>query len=304
METRKHIEETALKETAGKRVTLQLRDGSVTTDKLHEGAVTEDKIGSGAVTGDKIGKHTITDYNLDANLLNQIQTSKEGVAMATKFGNSTLAGVSQKTLTDAINALWSKIEELTGETYHGIVMQVDPDYFIGEAGDTVPVHFSAHTANTNGVFETIQVFVDGEPVAAPGEEVQEYSIDFSVSDTCVLRCDAQILGVDYTESKVIYRYDAFWMGGGATYADVMDEEHRKAVTSNLRMAQDVTMTGGQHLVIVMGETLYSKFIRADLNGIEIGFGTPVTFVVDGKNFVQLVSEATYAAGDYNIDING
>jgi hypothetical protein len=60
---------------------------------------------------------------------------------------------------------------------------------------------------------------------------------------------------------------------------------------------------GQHIIIIVGESLAGGFLRADLNSVEINF-TESTVTVDGKNYKVFTSEEAYSAGTYNIDING
>jgi hypothetical protein len=70
-----------------------------------------------------------------------------------------------------------------------------------------------------------------------------------------------------------------------------------------RAAKDVTLTSGQHIIIVMGQYMRPGFIRADINGVEIEF-TESTYIENGNTYAVLTSVNTYQSGTYNIDING
>jgi hypothetical protein len=71
----------------------------------------------------------------------------------------------------------------------------------------------------------------------------------------------------------------------------------------MRGAHDVEVGDGEHIIIVLGDSLAPGFIRADINGVEIAFDE-TSVVVDEKIYKVLTSENTYQEGTYNIDING
>jgi hypothetical protein len=71
----------------------------------------------------------------------------------------------------------------------------------------------------------------------------------------------------------------------------------------MRGAYDVDVAQGQHIIIIVGESLAGGFLRADLNSVEIPF-TESTVTVDGKNYKVFTSENVYNVGSYNIDVNG
>jgi predicted ATPase len=64
----------------------------------------------------------------------------------------------------------------------------------------------------------------------------------------------------------------------------------------------IDTAAGQNLVIVIEDILRDRFVRADMNGVEIQF-TETTQTISGKTYKVLTSENTYQAGTYNIDIN-
>lgn len=233
-------------------------------------------------------------------LIDTIQKVLADTAVSNEFGQSTTRGVSQKTLTEALNKLWQKIEDMTGEVLQGISMSVTPDYFISEDGCSV--HISANTVETNGIFEHIAFYANGTLIAE-ADNVDYFDHDFHVDETTVIMCKAKILGVEYTRQHVITHYNSFWLGAGAAYSDIMDVEHVIPITNGMRGAYNVDVAQGQHIIIIVGESLAAGFLRADLNSVEINF-TESTVTVDGKNYKVFTSEEVYSAGTYNIDING
>lgn len=223
-----------------------------------------------------------------------------GMAVMQEFGDSESFGISQKKITAAINQLWEKLEEITGEIYQGINMVVTPDYFISEDGATV--HITASTVEANGIFEHIAFYGNGTLISE-ASNVDYFELDHHINETTIIMCKAKILGVEYSRQHVITHYNSFWIGAGDTYQDIMDVEHVIPITNGMRGAYDVDVAQGDHIIIVVGESLAGGFLRADMNSVEIQF-TESTIVVDGNSYRVFTSENAYTAGTYNIDING
>ena len=237
---------------------------------------------------------------MDLEIESFLQSVSGGSAITDQFGNSELVAVNQKVHTAAINKIYEILEDITGNIYHGINMVVTPEYFIGEDGATVSI--TANTTETNGIFEFIEFYIN-ESLIARGENVDYFTYNTTINETSVVKCVAKILGVEYTRKKLITHYNSFWLGAGAAYSDIMDVEHVIPITNGMRGAYDVDVAQGQHIIIIVGESLAGGFLRADLNGVEIPF-TESTITVDNKNYRVFTSENTYNAGTFNIDING
>lgn len=238
--------------------------------------------------------------SMDLEIESFLQSVAGGSAITDQFGDSELVAVNQKVHTAAINKIYEILEDITGNIYHGINMVVTPEYFIGEDGATVSI--TANTTETNGIFEFIEFYINGTLIAR-GENVDSFSYNTEINETSVVKCVAKILGVEYTREKLITHYNSFWLGAGATYSDIMDVEHVIPITNGMRGAYDVDVAQGQHIIIIVGESLAGGFLRADLNSVEINF-TESTVTVDGKNYKVFTSDEVYSAGTYNIDING
>ena len=231
-----------------------------------------------------------------------LRSTEFGVALANEFGDNTFIGVNQKILTESLNKLWAKFEDITGEVLQGINMVVTPTFFISENG--CDIHVSANTVETNGIFENIKFFINGELIHEESETEYvsfDYHIDNKDTYDYVVMCKAKIMGIEYTRQQIITRYNEFFIGAGSTYTDILDFAHSKQLNGTMRHNYDIEFNNGDKLIIVMGSTLRDGFIRADLNGVEIEL-TEQTVTIGSKQYVVLTSEP-WSAGDYNIDIN-
>lgn len=285
--------------------TQDLADGAVTSEKIKDGEVKTADIADGAVTPEKLSDRIVPEVikplleplkDRDNDLQNQIDSLQiSGLALSNKFGDDPHIGISQKTLTAAINDIWYKLEEITGETLVGINLTVTPEYYIGEEG--CDVNIAAETVTENGIIEYIKLFVNDELVAE-GEDEHEFEFDVHISDTSEIKCLAQVLGVVYERKVTITHYSPFWVGAGSDYSSVMTTDNLRNIGGNY----NIPFTAGQNLIIVIEDILRDRFVRADMNGVEIQF-TETTQTISGKTYKVLTSENTYQAGTYNIDIN-
>lgn len=95
----------------------------------------------------------------------------------------------------------------------------------------------------------------------------------------------------------------FWLGAGTSYLDIMNSAHEIPIKSNMRGAYDISVSEGDYIILVIYESLRKYFIRADMNGFEIPFSES-TISIGDYTYSVFISENTYEAGTYNIDING
>lgn len=306
---------------------------AVTADKIMDQAITGDDIGRGipngkladysvstrniqphAVTFDKMNEETlayfqglaqnITDrFNRIAeDLENQVGALDEsGAAFSDRFGPNPHIGISQQALTDAWNNVYHLLEEALNRTLLGFTWNVTPTYIYGEWPTTIRI--TALPTNPEDKFEYIKLSVDGETVDEVVEKVSTYAFNVDLQESVNIRMDAQVLGVAYYRATEVRHYDSFWMGGGANYADVMIEADNINFSEGTRLAKDVTVGDGEHIIIVMGNTWVPAFIRADMNGAEIEFDE-TTVTIGDNSYKVLTSKNVFEAGTYNIDING
>lgn len=292
-EVEKYVGKSKMTGKPKKRFSFIIGNKAVTSDKIDDEAVTPEKVHPSVI--DKMVKPLLTD------LQNQVDSySKHGIAVSNQFGSDPYIGISQKTLTEAFNAVWEKLAEITGESYNGIEMTVTPDYFISEDG--CQVHITASSMAANGIFEHIAFYANGELITeAENTDYLEY--DAQIDETTVIKCTAKIMGIEYTKEKAVTHYNSFWLGCGASYADIMDVEHVIPIANGMRGAYDVQAAENDRIIVVVGESLKKGFIRADINGAEIPF-IESDITLDGVQYHVYTSENTYVAGTYNVDING
>ena len=237
----------------------------------------------------------INDYQNQINSL----TDPHGAAISNNFGDNPLIGISQKTITEAFNTVWDKIDEITGGDANSIDMTVTPEYYIGEGGCTV--NYSATSTGLSGIFEHIEFLVNGVKVDE-ADNVEELSGSTHINGTSVITCNAKVMGKVKTVEKTINNYSSFYLGAGTQYSDIMDVEHVINFDGTVSGRYDVTCAQGDHIYIVMDSGFRSSFSRADMNGFEIPFNE-TTETVDDKEYVVLESVNTYMAGTYEININ-
>lgn len=199
-----------------------------------------------------------------------------------------------------VHDIWNKLSDMTGEVLNGISLTVTPSYYIGEDGCTVNI--TADSSGALGKFEHIAFYANNELI---GEDhnVTFYQNTVVITGTTQIRCVATIASIEYEQTKTITHYSSFWLGAGMSYSDVMTNENLIPIADYMRGAYDRTVDEGDHIIVVVGESLAQGFIRADINGIEIQMAES-SVVVDGNNYKVFTSVDTYNAGVYNIDING
>ena len=215
-----------------------------------------------------------------------------GLALSDRLGSREDIAITQKAITDAINALNARIDDIAGEWTQGFSMVVTPDNFISE--DTCQVNISA-TAQT-GVFDHIAFYAD-DVLIVEGDQVATLAHTATIDDTCTIKCVASILGREYIKSKVVTKYYPFFIGGGNTLEEALTPENAREVHGTLAGGYDVTIEEGQHIFVLIPTSLQSQVVRMDMNGYEIPM-----YVQTGVKNVVYKSMNTYQAGTYNIDI--
>lgn len=271
----------------------EIEPGGVTTEKLRDKCVTSEKIAADVFP-------TLVKPLTD-DLQNQIDSIQaHGVAVSNTFGDDPHISISQKTLTDAVQAIWDKIDEITGEDTSGIEMTVTPDYYIDEGdGCTLTIH--ADSSNAQGKFDKIRFYADNVFLSG-AEDVISFETTAHVTTSVMIKCVAQILGKTYTKEHYVTRYTNCFLGAGSTFAAIMDAEHSIPVTDGMRGSYDVTCEQGDYIFIVMPAEMKDVFVRADMNGFEIPMSMTIE-EVDDVSYAVFKSDSTYVAGTYNLDLN-
>lgn len=294
---------------AGAVTEPKLADDAVSTRTIQNRAVTEPKLADNAVSTRTIQNQAVTYAKLSndvsrvlIDLQNQINGFYEhGVAVSQFFGNGTNIGISQATLTMAVNNIYELLEEALDRTIKGFTWTVTPTYIYGEGETEITV--TAEPKEEGGLLEHVTLMVDGE-VVDNVYNMDSYTFTFTTDKSVEVRMDAQVLGMVYTRSLTIT--DSFWMGGGMDYTNVFQDgaaTNLVNVGKGMRVAKNITVPdGGGYIFIIIGNYLKDTFVRADINGVEIPFLPADTTTLPG--FTIYKSENSYQAGYYNIDING
>lgn len=297
----------------------EVKGDHIEPDGVHHGNVADDAIWTRNikdrnVTGPKIALqcvlpehfHQGTFWTLVRQYVEELQNQIDslqvsGLALSNIFGGDPHIGISQKKLSWFANYVLTLLEEALGRTLLGFTWTVTPTYIYGEWPTTV--HISAQPVTEGDFFEHIRLYQGDQLIDEVIDPTDSYSFDISLQQTVNLRIEAQLLGVVYQRTQKVNHYDSFWLGGGAAYTDIMDEAHNINFSEGTRIARDVTVADGEHIIIMMGDAWVPAFIRADMNGVEIAFDES-TVTIDGKDYKVLTSKSVFEAGTYNIDING
>lgn len=233
------------------------------------------------------------------NKIDSFLESIGGTAISTKFGNSDLVGISQRVLTESINRIWDKIDELTGEDHRHINMIITPDFFIG---DECTITMAASATETGGIFDYIEFLINGQSFEGnSAESVNSFTCTSTITEECDVTCNVRILGQEYSVTKHVGHNDGFWIGAGSSYSDVFNNQHAVRL-NNFKGNYNITFAQNNYLFIIVPSQHSDIFTRADLNGIEIPMISE-TITVDDTNYIVYKSSSSYSAGNYNIDIN-
>lgn len=219
--------------------------------------------------------------------------------ISNEFGSSTTVSISQKTMTEAINKLWEKIEKLTGETMRGINMTVTPTSFTSEEGCVV--HITAQTDGIVNVFEHLSIYANGR-LLTEATNTDSFEFDTEISETTTIKCIAKILGLEYTKEKTIIGYNYFWLGGSDSYENIKQDEYIIPIIQGMQGTYPVACNQGDRIYIIIPDSLGDIFSSASINNTEIIF-TQSSVVINDIIYKVFTSATTYNAGTYNVKIN-
>lgn len=122
MNKEKYIGESALNDKPGKKLTLVIKDGSVTTNKIADENVTTEKVANEAVTTSKIAEQAVTDNKLSDSAVVE-RTIDEGAVTAPKIASGAVETdkianenvTNEKLAGDSISTSKIKNESVTAE---------------------------------------------------------------------------------------------------------------------------------------------------------------------------------------------
>ena len=198
----------------------------------------------------------------------------------------------------SIGRVWDVIGDIIGQDVSGIQMTVEPVAFQGVEAEVV---IQASSEGAPGIFETL-AFYANDVLIQEFEQVESARLTLTISQRTVLRCVARIAGQTYTKQQVINRLTAFYIGGGQTAGDVINDGCIRDIQDGMAGEYQVELAEGNRLIIAMDVTYQSEFSRADMNGFEIPFSSSIE-TIDGTEYFVLVSTYAYREGLYSIYIN-
>ena len=266
---------------------------------------------------------------------NEVETfihedGNNGIILKDTFGNDTSVGINQKTITEAIDKIWKKLSEITGESNEGFYMSVTPSYFIKKPD----INIRAQIKHPRHRFERIDFYINyiddqHHICGAVRTNTFEYTLsgeDYNIGEESQIRiiCKARIDNREYEREEIIKCYNGFWIYAGqpeveqpevenpetqtepedneVTYEDIMNNMNYSPNTTTLEGSYPVTCYGSP-IIIILEEELRNKFWKATIEGQEIEFNSQEENIsYNGSNYIVLTSVNTYKAGNFNINI--
>ena len=207
-------------------VTEKIAELAVTTGKIADLAVTTEKLADGAVTNEKIHDLTISWLKLDADLQNIIASREEGgVALSNEWGNSTLIGLTQKMLSEALGnvhkdgnnfiSLQQQIDEIVsgGATVN---LVANPSVIFANTATDITLTASA---NKNASNISITGGELSEPITGSGTLVSgtDHNVNLPIG-TLTYLATFIISGLDRTVSRTVSIANKIYYGAGQSDA--------------------------------------------------------------------------------------
>jgi len=223
-----------------------------------------------------------------------LETSAEGgVALSKHFGNSNLIGITQKSLTDAVNQILSKISEMTGDYVTGVGIDIVPEVI--DSSNQVNVNINGASEYIN--FDSIKVFINEEEIVSE-EDVATFTEHIVINETSVVKVVATVLGVPYEKEKTIYVYYPYFIGCGNIYTDIVSQEYSRRYNDSPQGSFNVHCEEGQRVFIVIASEAASQIEQIEMNDFNIPMDVSTV-----EGYTVYTSKNTYVEGDYVIDVN-
>ena len=227
--------------------------------------------------------------------LRQLVTSytKNGIALSNEFGSNKDIGMSQWGITQEFKRVWDKLDELTGEPEDGICVNITPEVFVTEGKGNVQITVTS----SDKIFEKVKIYVN-DKLTIERDYTYGFLENITITDTSMIRTVVQIMGVEYTESKVVTKLFPFFIGSGLVWKDAETIENAQVYRGHLNGSYDMTVKNdGDKIYVIIPKRLAYQMVRIDMNGFEV----PVATHEDGELLIY-ESVNQYHAGRYNLDI--
>lgn len=231
------------------------------------------------------------------NELRQLVTSyvDHGIALSNCLGANKDIGITQWRLTREIVALNNRINDITGSPGKGICVTITPDVFISETDGEVALTV---TSSGEDILEKVKIYVNDELVIEKNE-TEGFIGHFTLTDTSIVKTVVQIMGIEYTDMKVVTKLFPFFIGSGQVWQDAETVDNAQVYRGHLNGSYDMTVNNdGEKIYIIIPKRLAYQMIRADISGIEIPM-----IIKEHDDLLIYESTNVYTAGRYNIDIS-
>ena len=275
--------------------------------KLNEGVIENKHIKDATICARKFAQCVETDWLLPilnakckemmkvVMELRQLVTSysKSGIALSNEFGSDKNIGMSQWRITQEFKRVWDKLNEITGEPEDGICVKVTPDVFVTEGVGNIQVTVTSN----DKIFEKVKIYVN-DKLAIEKDYTYGFLENLTVTDTSMIKTVVQIMGVEYTDIKVVTKLFPFFIGSGLVWQDAETVDNAQVYRGHLNGSYDMTVKNdGDKIYVIIPKRLAYQMIRVDMNGFEV----PMVTHEDGELLIY-ESTNTYTAGRYNLDI--
>ena len=291
---------------------IQILDRWITERMIASGAITPDKLSDEVKpfiideTNQRLTEVTealdskyqnITD-NIESVINNILQ--KFELSLDRKYGDNTDRGIQQKTLTDSLHMVLAELSELNHKQYTDYTTSVNPVVLLMEPPGSTEV--TADATEAIAPFDSIKFYVN-DVLEAESSDVRTFTSSVPIVEDSNIRIEGTILGKVVYKEHFVRKIVPFFIGGGQTYSEIMNDAHLQPLIGTLEGDYNITIPeDGDHIFIIIPSTREREFRRADLNGIDVQIEIPFaryTF----ENYIVFKSLNTYQAGTYNIDID-
>lgn len=279
-----------------KKLNLNIKNGSVTTDKIAAKAVTSGKIANNAITSEKVAEGQLNWAHLDKDTQNIIASREEGgVALSGEFGESTLIGIHQKKLSETFENLQGQIDTIVGK---GAIVNLSATPSMVFVGDSLSINL---VATTDLEATEISVRDDGTVIAeGSGIRLTCYkNIEITQPGITSFYASFTINGITKTTSATVTAVNKIYYGSGTVYTDAAIVPPAKLTPEGSYNVQ--VIEGGQY--IFFNIPTYMMLNGATMNGFEFPLDEPTTVTIDNTEYKSYRSSNTVDAGTYEIIIS-
>lgn len=287
-------------------ITEKIAELAVTTGKIADLAVTTEKLADGAVTNEKIHDLTISWLKLDADLQNIIASREEGgVALSNEWGNSTLIGLTQKMLSEALGnvhkdgnsfiSLQQQIDQVVNDKATVSLSVTPSPVFVGEQAIINLVAMTDTRATSIKIKKGSTEIATGSGFSLTGSD----TFTPAAAGNTTYAAEFTIAGLQKQTTKNVVAVYPIKYGAGDDYTDA---QTRASVRTTPAGTYNVTVANnGDYVFFVVPRTM--NINSAKMSGFDFPLQTPQNVEIDGVEYKYYQSANTYDAGTLTIVIS-